>query len=395
LKTQLSFALRVWILSAIGLALSVGGCRAQDLAWTRYFVGHDYVKNSLAVVPAELNSHLIACMTENGGEHARLLLLNDLGDSLWSADVCPGGLVSLRKLPAGGFIAAGWKHTVSGDDALLVRGANREILWSRTYGGSRKDEFTDVQATLDGGFVGCGFSGSFNPDKRRDLFVVRTDSAGDTLWSRVFESPGNQGWFRVVQSPDSGFAVVVTSYIVNTDQPRRIKLCLLRLDENGNRLWERFYGPEYSVESPHFLVQDSGFVICANRQTAKRKDGHCNYRVYLLRLDTHGDTLWTRSYGDERRESLIAGSIVALCDGYLIAGTDGSVAYPFIMKVGLQGDSLWTRRYSHGTNSNYDVAAALSHDGGCVLAAQGLRYDKKKRDYVPQGLVVMKTKPLP
>ena len=149
------------------------------------------------------------------------------------------------------------------------------------------------------------------------------------------------------------------------------------------------------MESPRFVVQDSGLVICANQQTALRKNGTSNYRIYVLKVDAHGDTLWTRTYGNEKRESLIAGSLLSVSDGYLIAGTDWSVADPFLMKISSQGDSLWIKRYNCGIKTNYFVSAALAKDGACVLAAEGMSYDRKKRDYLPRGLVVMKTKPLP
>ena len=70
----------------------------------------------------------MACMTKDSSRHARLMQLSDSGDSLWSADVAAGEFTSLWKLPAGGFVAAGWKRTGAGADALLTRGANQKIL---------------------------------------------------------------------------------------------------------------------------------------------------------------------------------------------------------------------------------------------------------------------------
>jgi hypothetical protein len=53
------------------------------------------------------------------------------------------------------------------------------VLWTKTYGGSGNDFGNCVQETSDGGFIVCGYTGSFGTGA--DAYLIKTDSLGDTL----------------------------------------------------------------------------------------------------------------------------------------------------------------------------------------------------------------------
>ena len=274
------FSRRIYVVFVLCLLLLLAGCRESSIEWTRHYFGDDFVANNLGIIATDSSSFLIAC-TKGRGYNACFLELSNAGDSLWSAEVAGSGFFSLRKLTKGGFLAAGWKETESGEAAVLTTGKNHEEIHSRRYGTSNRRTFTDVHATADGGFIACGRTKQNRQNKWSNLFVVRTDITGDTLWTREFETPGSQGIYQMVTMQDGGFAVAWSAYMVDTEPPQKIKIRLLRLDRNGNKLWERVYGPEMSVEYPRIVAQGSELIICVSQQTASQKDSSVNYRIYL------------------------------------------------------------------------------------------------------------------
>jgi hypothetical protein len=98
-----------------------------------------------------------------------------------------------------------------------------DILWLRRYHGDTVGnlEAYCVRQTADGGFVLVGFTGS-HP---YPVWLLRTDSCGDSLWVRKFDNLGSGSAFDVQQTRDGGFAIsaLVHDYYA----------CLIKTDSFG------------------------------------------------------------------------------------------------------------------------------------------------------------------
>ena len=84
-----------------------------------------------------------------------------------------------------------------GFDAWLIRiEETDDTLWTRTYGGEGDDFARSVCRTHDRGYVIAGETWSFGAGES-DLWLIRTDSVGDTLWTRTY---GNTGWDAAIRA---------------------------------------------------------------------------------------------------------------------------------------------------------------------------------------------------
>ena len=81
--------------------------------------------------------------------------------------------------------------------------AQPDTLWGRWYGGGQADNGYAVQQTLDGGFVIAGETYSFGAGGY-DFYLIRTDSTGDTLWTRTYGGVQDETCFALTLTPDSG-----------------------------------------------------------------------------------------------------------------------------------------------------------------------------------------------
>jgi len=264
---------------------------------------------------------------------------------------------SVQQTTDGGYIVAGYACSywdTLGDVYLIKTDSIGDTLWIRTYGGLNVDEGHSVQQTLDGGYVITGRTNSFGAGDY-DAYVIKTDSFGDSLWTKTFGGTGYDEGNSVQQTLDGGYIIAGTSIY---------QVYLIKTNNQGDTLWTQFYGRTnpnigYSVRQ----TSDGGYII------AGRTWGSPFYDVYFIKTNSLGDTLWTRIYGDYHQDE--GHSVQQTSDGgYIIAGftnSFGASVDVYFIKTDSLGDTLWTRIYG-GTSADWGYSVQQTLDGGYVIA---------------------------
>jgi hypothetical protein len=146
-----------------------------------------------------------------------------------------------------------------------------------------------------------------------------------------------------------------------------------------------------SVGNAVIELRDGGFAVVGYADA-----GHATGTdVLLIRLDTNGDTLWTRTYGGDGEDW--GWDVVETPDGgfYIVGYTNPSpngLDDVLVMRLDGAGNVLWERTFDEG-GRDLAWSAALAPSGGVVIAAQSEQGDRAERDaYVlhvgPTGDVV-------
>src|SRR5204863_1344312 len=92
---------------------------------------------------------------------------------------------------------------------LFVLGSNRYTsaqIFQKAIGGTLDDQGFSVQQTTDHGFIIAGTTNNFGAGGS-DYYLVKTDSSGDTLWTRTFGGTGYEYVQSVQQTTDGGYIV--------------------------------------------------------------------------------------------------------------------------------------------------------------------------------------------
>ena len=86
-----------------------------------------------------------------------------------------------------------------------------DTLWTKWYGGESYDYTYNICETQDGGFISCGISFSFGSGI--NVYIVRMDSKGDTLWTDVHGSPDSTEYvYSMEETEDGGYILCGTLY---------------------------------------------------------------------------------------------------------------------------------------------------------------------------------------
>ena len=264
----------------------------------------------------------------------------------------------------GDCLAAGYLVTQGhADVALHGNTADGGQLWIQVYGGSNDDMSYSIARNSDGGFIVAGATYSFGSGAP-NVYVLRTDSLGDTLWTRTYGGASEDYAFSARQTTDSGFIICGTTYSYGAGQS---DIYLIKTDAAGDTQWTRTYGG-VAAEHGHSVRQtaDSGYIICGT--TLSFGAGAAD--IWLIRTDANGDTLWTRTFGGDTAD--LGHSVFATSDGgFVLCGQTasfGAGSYDaWLIKTDSIGDTLWTRTFG-GTNDDRGYSVQQTADGGYVMA---------------------------
>ena len=245
---------------------------------------------------------------------------------------------------------------------LVTSFAPAQQRWAKTYGGTSNDAGNSVQQTADGGYIVAGYTNSFGQGGD-DVYLIKTNAAGDTAWTRTCGGAGNDEGYSVQQTSDGGYVVAGTTLSFGAGFR---DVYLIKMNASGDTVWTRTYGGAndehgYSVQQ----TSDGGYVIAGGTDS----HGAGGYDVYLVKTKSNGDTLWTRTYGgtgdDEGR------SVRQTSDGgYIVAGYtksfDAGSDELYLIKTNASGDTLWTRTCTGGLAAE-GYSVRQTSDGGYIV----------------------------
>ena len=112
-------------------------------------------------------------------------------------------------------------------DVYLIRTDSiGDISWAKTYGGNSSDFGYSVRQTTDEGYIVAGYTESFG--NAGDVYLLRTDSDGNLLWSQSYGGASNDRGWSVQQTTDGGYVIAGYSesfgvgdkdvYLIKTDE---------------------------------------------------------------------------------------------------------------------------------------------------------------------------------
>ncbi|MCG8326257.1 MAG: T9SS type A sorting domain-containing protein [Chitinophagales bacterium] len=230
---------------------------------------------------------------------------------------------------AGGALNTGI-HSGNPVPVLIKLDTNGDSLWHRRF--ASPGAFSSSIPTFDKGYISCGHYG-LSP--AAFTYLVKTNSIGDTLWTKTANLGFQYGHAAdIIQLSDSSFIITGTAF--NNVAVRNVFLA--KIDKLGNWLWTKFYGG-FKDDIGVSVDQDNngGFIITGS--TFSYTPGpFTNTNIWLIKTDSQGDTLWTRSYGGNEVE--ISHSVKRCPDGgYVATGSSSTYSEIFLLKTDSLGNA--------------------------------------------------------
>jgi hypothetical protein len=234
--------------------------------------------------------------------------------------------------------------------------------WWKTYGGKSEDRGYSVKQTSDGSYIITGYTCSFDDDG--DAYVIKTDASGLAMWTRTYGGPDGEYGSSIQQTSDGGYAIAGLTVSFGAGGG---DVYLIKTDASGDTLWTRTYGgTDADVGNSVQQTSDGCYIVAGSTKSF----GAGGADVYLIKANISGDALWTRTYGGSDHDE--GYSVQQTTDGgYVIAGYTCSYgsgnADVYLIKTDASGDTLWTRTYG-GTSWAAGSSVQQTLDGGYIIA---------------------------
>jgi len=302
------------------------------------------------------------------GEGGYVVRLNECGDTLWhmAYDYSPlggDGGNSLIQLNDSAYMICGSHYDSlegASDSYLFKLDASGDSVWYQPVDAGLNDRGISHFTTNDGGYV---IGGYFNTNAA--VFLLKTDSLGSIEWQQQYED--STYLYGLDQTPDGG-------YIISGEILRAAgdwDLFLTKTDSAGNEQWTKYYGDNYDqYRGTVVSTLDTGYVIVGYTVLASG-----DRYGYIIKCDSSGTVLWEKTYGFPNYWSLFK-FVRQLPDGsYIVAGglNDSNYSPPpprvWLLKLSSLGDTLWTKTYTYyaGTTHTYVEDLIIANDGGYVM----------------------------
>ncbi len=259
----------------------------------------------------------------------------------------------------GGYILGGWSGNLPIDYFLVKTDSQSNIVWTKTYGTPNGAEsLYDVIQTSDGGYMLAGDHGAtFN--SYRDMFFVKTDSNGDTLFTRTFGGYAGESATCIIQTADGGYLAAGQF----SDNTGNTSVLLYKMNAAGDSSWTALLNSANESARAIGQTSDGGFIIGGSYNPNPYETDS-----YLIKTDNLGNVQWNNRYLILGNDHLL--SVGQTSDGgYFMGGATIPVGglnnKLFLIRTDAAGDTLWTSTYG-GTGLDDGGETVQTSDGGFI-----------------------------
>jgi hypothetical protein len=357
------------------LQFAVCICTGQVTFYKEYQIGRQAEGHAVLQVGANYVTAGTTFTSLLDSNYIFMLKTDSIGDTVWTRTYAFKQTLyisspnALQEVNNGGYILTGFARNANQNDSIFIlrTDSGGTMMWFKFLAaGTVEIAANSIQPTLDGGSI---IGGHYFPTlTAQNIVLAKIDSLGNMLWSKGIVVDNDAQATCVRATADSG-------YIITGEAARRVYL--VKTNKNGTVVWSKVYAGSTPYDIANIVQQtsDGGYIVSGTLTN----DTSGVSRMFLLKTNSDGDMQWTHSYVGTSEFTIAADGADALQttdNGFAMTGytvQPGSGAhYICLIKTDTSGNVMWTRTY--GTNDSADASALAlkqTDDNGFIIAGKG------------------------
>jgi hypothetical protein len=357
---------------------------AQMITFEKHYYT-DYDKSGKDILPTDDGGYLIAGTTENNNSsdldihviktdaYGEIMHTNTFGGDRVEY---PNGMI---KTSDNNFFIVGYTQSEGGGDMdvyLNKVNQNGDLLFTKVYGGFGNEEGNETIATNDGNYLIAGASNSVD-FANNNMMLIKIALDGTEIWTRYYGGPDYESARSVKLCTDGGFILTGKT----AKGPSAIaSLQLVKTNSSGQESWTKTYsGGTHSYEGKFILANSDGsYTVCVD-DSSQTNDSD----VMIMKFDNSGGLSWSKNYGGDKKD--IGKMIQSTTDGgYIVGAISRSFGWNnpdvWILKLDSTGESQWTRHFG-GSGHEHLYSIRQTDDGGYIAIGHARSYSQNWEVY--------------
>jgi len=236
---------------------------------------------------------------------------------------------------------------------------NERDMWAHTWGGSGTESISSLAVDGTGALWAAGFTTSFGGES--EVLLLKFDTTGAVEWARTWGGEGYESAcsIKLTASNEACVAGRTTTYGADYDD-----MLLLKYDTSGDLLWSKTWGTVAYERAVSMATEtDGSMYVCGSYLEWGGKDD-----ILLCKFDAEGVIQWAVTWGGDDYD--YAKDVAVAAESVYVCGTTGSFGAgnkdALLLKYSRDGELQWARTLG-GADS--DGAIALSIDDGLVFVS--------------------------
>jgi hypothetical protein len=229
-------------------------------------------------------------------------------------------------------------------------------------------------ALSDGGILVAGRSNTHNNGDDMNINILKLDAQGNILWQNHYGADETEETAQIIECRDGGILLVGYSDSYGGGSGMK-DVWVLKVDKNGKKEWERVFITNEAIDEAVSVVEneDGTFIVVGN--SIPINPGNIS-DVIMMKISADGKQIWKKEYKEVGND--VAGEVIAVADGYMIVGSieiEKKRWDACLIKIDKDGNELWTKFYG-GNDDDMTNCIEKTKDGGFVLGGYSYSYAK-------------------
>ena len=194
-----------------------------------------------------------------------------------------------------------------GDYWAIKLDTNGNQEWTKYFGGNLSDDPYGIAETNDGNFILVGASDSSDVDISNnkgtyDFWVVSISNTGDLLWEKNFGGSEIDEARGITKTSNGDFIIIGNTRSDDqniTTNNGGSDIWLIKIDANGNLLWEKSIGGSSFDIGYGIKKSNSGYLI-SGASRSENFDLDENYGQndgLIAEINDNGSIIWLKTFG--------------------------------------------------------------------------------------------------
>jgi len=214
----------------------------------------------------------------------------------------------------------------------------------------------------------CGYTRRNWNNSRIDILLIKTNAEGDTLWTTTYGGQEDDYGRNIIETSDGN--LLISAKTGNSGAGTYGDLYLLKIDFHGDTLWTQRYLDSYQ-ELPYSLIEtkDNGYLVTGTNQDNSNLHG-----LYLFKCNSNGEKIWDKTLDAGMWKW--AYSTIELTNGDLLTCGQyaiDSTSQILVLKTDHEGNLIWEKEYGEDKLSENGYSIRQDLEGSFTIT--GSSYD--------------------